>query len=170
MMIASLNLTTALCLLTIPSTVAFVTKSSFSSNPSNTVVINHRHDISLNALPPLIIGPMLRKMKEEKAKKQAPMATEADMRGQAPGLRVGASTWRWPPVWPYDQNFFTPKEDIPKAPAGPNPMAQMMTGAPMPPTPQVVEVPKLDPVEYWQVEKGDVKTEMDEDAAAKLTR
>ena len=99
-----------------------------------------------------------------------PMATEADMRGQAPGMRVGASTWRWPPVWPYDQTFFTPKEDIPKAPAGQNSMTQMMTGAPMPPTPQLIEVKKLDPVEYWQVENADIKTEMDEDAAAKLTR
>lgn len=97
------------------------------------------------------------------------MATEEDGRGQAPGLRVGASTWKWPPVWPYDQNFFTPTEDIPETPAGPNPMAQMMTGAPMPPTPQVVEAEKLDPVRYWQEEKGDVKTEMDQEAADKLT-
>lgn len=39
----------------------------------------------------------------------------------------------------------------------------------MPPTPQVIEVEKLDPVQYWQMEKGDVKTEMDEDSAEKLT-
>jgi len=109
-------------------------------------------------------------MKEEKAKKRAPMATEEDLRGQAPGLRVGASTWKWPPIWPYDQDFFTPKDDIPKAPVGPNPMSQMMTGAPMPPTPPVVEVEKLDPVQYWQVENVDVKTEMDEDSTEALMR
>merc|ERR1719343_541582 len=160
---------TALFLMTAQITMAFVTQSLKASKPSNTKVISRHHGTSLNALPPLIIGPMLRKMKEEKAKKRAPMATEADMRGQAPGMRVGASTWKWPPVWPYDQTFFTPKEDIPKAPAGQNPMAQMMTGAPMPPQPQVIEVEKLDPVQYWQVEKADMKTEMDEDAAAKLT-
>jgi len=131
-------------------------------------MINRIGDTSLNAVPPLIIGPFLRKMKEEKAKKRAPMATEADLRGQAPGLRVGASTWKWPPVWPYDQDFFTPKEDIPKTPAGQNPMSQMMTGAPVPPSPQLIEVEKLDPVQYWQVEKADVKTEMDDDAADKL--
>jgi len=169
-MIVYSKVITALFLITTPTTVAFVTKPSSASRPSNTEVVDRHYDTSLNALPPLIIGPMLRKMKEEKAKKRAPMATEADMRGEAPGLRVGASTWKWPPVWPYDQDFFTPKEDIPNVPKGQNPMAQMMTGAPMPPTPQLVEVEKLDPVEYWQVEKGDVKTEMDEDAANQMTR
>mmetsp|Transcript_471 Transcript_471/g.1053 ORF Transcript_471/g.1053 Transcript_471/m.1053 type:complete len:650 (-) Transcript_471:1504-3453(-) len=168
-MIVAPKVTTALFVMTIPSSVAFVTRSSLSSNPSNTLVTDRHRDTSLNSLPPLIIGPMLRKMKEEKAKKRAPMATEADLKGQAPGLRVGASTWKWPPVWPYDQNFFTPKDDIPKTPSGPNPMAQMMTGgAPMPPQPQVVEVEKLDPVQYWQVEQADVRTEMDEDAVEKL--
>ena len=110
-------------------------------------------------------------MKEEKAKKKAPMATEEDAKGQAPGLRVGGSTWKWPPVWPYDQDFFTPNEDIPQAPAGANPMAQMMSGgAPMPPTPEIIEIEKLDPVQYWQVEKADVRTDMDEEAADELTR
>jgi len=118
----------------------------------------------------MIIGPMIKKMKEEKAKKKAPMATEEDAKGQAPGLRVGGSTWKWPPVWPYDQKFFTPNEDIPQAPAGGNQMAQMMGGAPTPPTPQVIVVDKLDPVQYWQVEKADVKTEMDEEAANELMR
>jgi hypothetical protein len=33
-----------------------------------------------------------------------------------------------------------------------------------------VEVEKLDPIQYWQVEKADVKTEMDADAVERLTR
>jgi len=170
----SSKVTTALLVtaMAAPTTVAFVTKSSSASNLSNNNVmnnINRQSDMSLNAMPPLIIGPWLRKMKEEKAKKRAPMATEEDLKGEAPGLRVGASTWKWPPVWPYDQDFFTPKDDIPKAAAGPNPMAQMMSGAPTPPTPQIIEVDKLDPVQYWQVEKADVRTEMDEDSVEKLT-
>lgn len=176
-MIMSSKVTTALLLMAAaaaaPTTVAFVTKSSsaVSNLSNNNVMINNRQsDMSLNAMPPLIIGPWLRKMKEEKAKKRAPMATEQDLKGEAPGLRVGASTWKWPPVWPYDQDFFTPKEDIPKTPAGPNPMAQMMSGAPMPPTPQLIEVEKLDAVQYWQVEKADVRTEMDEDSVERLTR
>lgn len=163
----SSKILTAALLVAAPTADAFVTRSSASNN----VMITRDSDTSLNAMPPLIIGPMLKKMKEEKLKKQAPMATEQDMRGEAPGLRVGASTWKWPPVWPYDQTFFTPKDDIPKGTPGANPMAQMMTnGAPVPPQPQIVEVEKLDPIKYWQEEKGDVKTEMDEDAAAKLQR
>lgn len=155
----------------VPSTtVAFVTKSPSSINAPNHVAINRQADTSLNALPPLIIGPMLKKMKEEKAKKNAPMATESDSKGQAPGLRVGGSTWKWPPVWPYDQNFFTPPEDIPKGGPQGNPMAQMMTGGPAPPTPQLIEVEKLDVVQYWQVEQAGVRTEMDEEAAERLTK
>jgi len=162
---------TAFLLMAAPSTtVAFLTKSSSSVNAPNHVAVNRQADTSLNALPPLIIGPMLKKMKEEKAKKNAPMATESDSKGQAPGLRVGGSTWKWPPVWPYDQNFFTPPEDIPKGGPQGNPMAQMMTGGPAPPTPQLIEVEKLDVVQYWQVEQAGVKTEMDEEAAERLTK
>eukprot|EP00531_Pseudo-nitzschia_arenysensis_P014231 CAMPEP_0116147504 /NCGR_PEP_ID=MMETSP0329-20121206/17788_1 /TAXON_ID=697910 /ORGANISM="Pseudo-nitzschia arenysensis, Strain B593" /LENGTH=646 /DNA_ID=CAMNT_0003643433 /DNA_START=38 /DNA_END=1978 /DNA_ORIENTATION=+ len=165
MKFSSKVLTTAL-LVAAPTADAFVTRSS---SASNNVMINRDSDTSLHAMPPLIIGPMLKKMREEKMKKQQPMATEEEMKGEAPGLRVGGSTWKWPPVWPYDQTFFTPKDDIPKGTPGANPMAQMMTnGAPVPPQPEVVEVEKLDPIKYWQEEKGDVKTEMDEDAAAKL--
>jgi len=169
-MVISSKVMTALMLMAAPTTIAFVTKSSSASKPSNNVMINRHGDTSLNAIPPFLIGPMLRKMKEEKAKKRAPMASEEDLRGQAPGLRVGASTWKWPAVWPYDQNFFTPKEDIPKAPGGPNPMAAMMTGGSTPPAPQLIEVEKLDPVQYWQVENANVKTDMDDDAADALMR
>jgi len=169
-MIISPKVVTALLLIAAPTSLAFVTKSSSATKLSKDVMIERRSDTSLNAMPPLIIGPALRKMREEKAKKLAPMATEDDLKNEAPGLRVGASTWKWPPVWPYDQTFFSPKDDIPKGPAGPNPMAQMMTGGPAAPAPQVVEVEKLDTVEYWQVENADVKTEMDEDAVVKLKR
>ncbi len=147
------------------STDAFVTKSSSASQ------VVRQSETSLNAMPPLIIGPMLKKMREEKMKKQQPMATEAEIRAEAPGLRVGDSTWKWPPVWPYDNNFFQPKDDIPKSNPVANPMADIMSGgAPTPPQPQMIEVEKLDPVQYWQVEMADVKTEMDEDAVERLTR
>mmetsp|Transcript_9776 Transcript_9776/g.20720 ORF Transcript_9776/g.20720 Transcript_9776/m.20720 type:complete len:661 (+) Transcript_9776:134-2116(+) len=174
MMVSSKVITAFLLMAAAPSTtIAFVTKSSSSSSSSNVLITNNRRqssDVSLNALPPLIIGPMIKKMKDEKAKKKAPMASEEDFFGQAPGLRVGGSTWKWPGVWPYDQNFFTPNEDIPKAAPGANPMAQMMSGgAPMPPQPQYIEVEKLDPVQYWQVENADLKTEMDEEAADQLS-
>lgn len=160
------------------STTAFVTKSSSSSsspssNPSNPSNRIRQDDVvKLNALPLLIIGPMIKKMKEEKAKKNAPMVTNEDMKGQAPGLRVGTSTWKWPPVWPYDQTFFTPKEDVPKPDNNQqNMMAGMLTGMPENSIPESVEAPKiekLDPVQYWQVEKANVTTEMDEEAIEQL--
>merc|ERR1711976_98736 len=59
-----------------------------------------------------IIGPMIRKMREEQAKKKMPMASDEEREGEAPGLRVGTGAWRWPPVWPYSEAEFTPKEDI----------------------------------------------------------
>lgn len=164
-MIFSSKLLSAFLVVAASTTDAFVTKSSSASQAVR------QSETSLNAMPPLIIGPMLKKMREEKLKKQQPMATEAEIKAEAPGLRVGDSTWKWPPVWPYDRNFFLPKDDIPKANPAANPMADMMAGgAPTPPQPQMIEVEKLDPIEYWQVEMADVKTEMDEDAAERLTR
>jgi len=131
-------------------------------------------DMSLNVLPPMIIGPMIKKMREEKAKKNAPMVSEDDTKGQAPGLRVGGNTWKWPPIWPYDQTFFTPTEDIPKQEnAQANPMSGMLSGMPenpIPAEPEAPEIELLDPVKYWQVEKADVKTDTDEEAVEKLKR
>jgi len=130
--------------------------------------------MSLNVLPPMIIGPMIKKMREEKAKKNAPMVSEDDTKGQAPGLRVGGNTWKWPPIWPYDQTFFTPTEDIPKQEnAQANPMSGMLSGMPenpIPAEPEAPEIELLDPVKYWQVEKADVKTDTDEEAVEKLKR
>jgi len=117
---------------------------------------------------------MIKKMREEKAKKNAPMVSEDDTKGQAPGLRVGGNTWKWPPIWPYDQTFFTPTEDIPKQEnAQANPMSGMLSGMPenpIPAEPEAPEIELLDPVKYWQVEKADVKTDTDEEAVEKLKR
>lgn len=144
---------------------AFVTKSS-STSASTT---------SLNAMPPMIIGPMLKKMREEKEKSKMPMATEGEMKGQAPGLRVGGSAWKWPPVWPYDQDFFTPIEDIakPDPAAQLNSMAGMMSGTPAIPKPDEIEIKEqetLDAIKYWKDEKGEIKTELDEEAVEKLKK
>lgn len=63
----------------------------------------------LNALaPPMIIGPMIKKMREENAKKNMPMADAEESAREAPGLKVGADVWKWPPVWPYEDTFFQP--------------------------------------------------------------
>jgi len=161
-------MTAVFSMLALSTTHAFVAKSS--SKSSNVI---RPGDMSLNVLPPMIIGPVLKKMKEEKAKKNAPMVTEEEAKEQAPGLRVGSGIWKWPPVWPYDQNFFTPNEDIPSPQNSlANPMMGMISGMPQDAelTPKVAEIEKLDPVQYWQVDKADVKTEMDEEAADQLKR
>lgn len=130
---------------------------------------------SLNAMPPMIIGPMLRKMREDKEKKNPPMISEEEQKGQAPGLRVGGSAWKWPPVWPYDQDFFTPIEDIqkPNPSASLNGMAGMLSGVPQVPTTTEAaseEIETLDVLKYWTEEKADVKTELDALAVEKLKR
>mmetsp|Transcript_91317 Transcript_91317/g.262948 ORF Transcript_91317/g.262948 Transcript_91317/m.262948 type:complete len:650 (+) Transcript_91317:174-2123(+) len=147
---------------------AFVTSKSTISNGAS------RTTTELQAMPPMIIGPMIRKMREEKQKQKMPMASENEMKGQAPGLRVGGSAWKWPPVWPYDQTFFTPPEDLKK----PDPTAQlsgmagMLSGvAQLPTTPDesdVKEEDKLNIVQYWKEDKADVRTNLDEEAVEKL--
>lgn len=134
-----------------------------------------RKESALNALPPMIIGPMLKKMREDQAKKKQPMVEADEARGQAPGIRVGGSAWKWPPIWPYADDFFTPTEDLP-TPSDPTKslqnMAGMMNGAPQLPKIEEVEekdIEKLDVAKYWGQEKGDVRTELDEEAVEKLT-
>ena len=85
-------------------------------------------DSALHAfLPPtLIIGPMIRRMREEQEKKNMPMASADESKNEAPGLRVGANAWKWPPVWPYDSNFFKRKSEM-KARNAAAPMS-MLTG------------------------------------------
>lgn len=71
-----------------------------------------------------IIGGAIRKMRENDAKKKMPMALPEESENEAPGLRVGARAWKWPPVYPYDRELFrrSDEEEIP-----PNPLA-MATG------------------------------------------
>jgi len=131
----------------IPSTLAFVSKSSYhsSSNAPRT------KDVSLQSLPTMIIGPMIKKMRENQAKKRMPMIDAKDAQGQAPGLRVGGNAWKWPPIWPYDQDFFTPNEDIttPNPTAQMNPMGMLTGGIPQQPTEVQSDekIDKLDPVQ-----------------------
>ena len=53
-----------------------------------------------------IIGPLIRKMRGDEQAKNMPMSSLDEARLEAPGLRVGKDAWKWPPVWPYDSNFF----------------------------------------------------------------
>ena len=115
---------------------------------------------------------MIKRMREEQEKKKMPMASEQERAYEAPGLRVGSSAWKWPPVWPYDQSFFVPKEDLISqgAPdlAG---MAGMMNGLPqVSESVEVKDKKTFDVIQYWNEEKGNVPTELDPEAIARLKK
>ena len=124
------------------------------------------------ASPTLIIGPMIRRMREDQEKKKMPMASEQERAYEAPGLRVGTGSWKWPPVWPYDRTFFVRKDEL--APQGNLDFASvagMLSGAPqIPVADEVSDEEKFDFYKYWNEEKVNVSTEIDPAAAAALTK
>lgn len=142
---------------------------------------SRQHAVSktqLQAMPPMIISGAIKKYKAEQEKKKMPMATKEEASEEAPGLRVGSSVWKWPPVWPYDREFFMPPEDIPKKQPNMNEMASMMSGiqqtpeqiAAAAPSVEEQEEAKLDVVKFWSEEKGDARTNMDEEAIEQLKK
>jgi SAM-dependent methyltransferase len=158
--------------------VLFCASCSLAFVPKSTSQAIRHRNTALESLPTMIIGPMIKKMRENQAKKKMPMVDDSEARGQAPGLRVGGNAWKWPPIWPYDQNFFTPNEDIkiPNAPSQMNPMQGMLMGGMQAPNPEIVEpgegttVETLNEVQYWSVENANTKTDLDEESATRLTR
>jgi hypothetical protein len=130
-------------------------------------------DTSLYAVPPTyIIGPMIRKMREEREKKKMPMAAPDEAALEAPGLRVGKNAWKWPPVWPYDATSFVPKnEEVPPPKPDLAAVASMVSGDPQMPIPAPVpQVTKLDPIKYWGEDRAEVLTELSEGAIANLKK
>lgn len=99
-----------------------------------------------------------------------PMASDQERAYEAPGLRVGSSAWKWPPVWPYDRSFFVPKEDlITQGAPDLASMAGMMNGVPQIPTVgEAKEVSTFDVISYWNEELANVATELDPEAAENL--
>jgi len=146
---------------------AFLTIAATSCNGFSPMVnIAAQRAVTPSSTELFIIGPFIKKMRAEQAKKNMPMASEEERDGEAPGLRVGTNAWKWPPIWPYATDEFIPTEDI--ASNAPN-MATMMSGSMgQPPTPEDIakkEEEKLDIMEYWGEEKGTVKTEISDDSA-----
>lgn len=135
--------------------------------------VARKYDTSISAVAPtLIIGPMIRKMREEKEKKKMPMAGADESASEAPGLRVGKNAWKWPPVWPYDETSFVPKVDeVPPTAPDLASVANMVTGTTSaPPAVAMSEKDKLDPLKYWGEEKAGVDTELSPGAAANLRK
>lgn len=143
--------------------------ASSSSTPTTST------STSLDALPPLIIGPMIRRMRENADAKNAPMAGADEAKSEAPGLRVGASAWKWPPVWPYDRNFFKRTAEMVEDKNSNNPLANpmsMMSGAlpgGMPGAGDNSTAPAVFESLKWWGENEEVKTELDERVAERIT-
>mmetsp|Transcript_2795 Transcript_2795/g.4290 ORF Transcript_2795/g.4290 Transcript_2795/m.4290 type:complete len:641 (-) Transcript_2795:122-2044(-) len=125
---------------------------------------------SLQAVaPPLIIGPMIRKMREDQAKKKMPMASDEETFAEAPGLRVGTGAWKWPPVWPYDDSMFKRKEEVEKQNSMTPMQSMLASGAMANPEAPTDGKDEFDPLKYWGSDKAGVDTELNAETASKLT-
>ena len=113
-----------------------------------------------------------------------PMAAPDEARGEAPGLRVGEGAWKWPPVWPYDANFFKRKVELENSKDKNNPLSNpmsMMTGAGAVgmmngigkegdnSTSATSGGVEFDSIGYWK-ENENVRTELDPRVAEKITK
>lgn len=123
---------------------------------------------ALPALPPLIIGPMIRRMREEKEKAKMPLASADESKNEAPGLRVGENAWKWPPVWPYDRNFFKRKSELEAQKSASSPL-NMMTGQMPTPNGDGADASTFDSLGYWE-KISDVRTDLDERVAEKIKK
>ena len=142
--------------------------------PSN-IVVHRRATTALPAAPILIISGFLKKRQEEERKKNMPMADAEQLSREAPGLRVGTDTWRWPAVWPYEDSLFRPTAAEPPVTATQNidNLASMISGVAQASAGTVEDQEEdqqttFDPLEYWNSEEGNKKTELDPEAVAKL--
>jgi hypothetical protein len=141
----------------------------------DTFMPKRQGQVALHMTPPtMIISPMIKKWREDRAKKNMPMASEQELAQEAPGLKVGVNAWKWPPVWPYDDDFFNRVGDETVDPAAANNMASMMGSMPGSAAPMLPEAPtpgkELDSVAYWSVEKAEVLTAIDEGAATSIRK
>eukprot|EP00985_Skeletonema_marinoi_P011006 scaffold5183_cov116-Skeletonema_marinoi.AAC.5 len=108
-------------------------------------------------------------MREEKEAKNMPMANPDEAKVEAPGLRVGANAWKWPPVWPYDSNFFKRKSEM-TGKDNANPMMNMMNPMEALEKKDVADVDEnlFDSLKWWE-ENKEVTTDLDERVVAKIS-
>jgi len=143
-------------------------KNNLNNNPQT---VTSSSTTSLHALPPLIIGPMIKKMRDEQQKANMPLANADEAKNEAPGLRVGEKAWKWPPVWPYDKNFFKRASELDAAKMAASPLSMMTGGGGMPSMDANGETAMdgsvFDSLGYWE-KMRDVKTDLDERVAEKI--
>lgn len=173
------------------------TTNHHSTHGVSTTTTTSSTSLSAVTMPPLIIGPMIKKMREENAKKKMPMADPTEAANEAPGLRVGQNAWKWPPLWPYDASFFVTSKsyDESQKKKQMDQMTSALTGiAQVPTTTTTTETSSngsvspstdgttsttavadgddaaatWDPLKYWGQDQAQVTTDMDPDAVEKL--
>lgn len=146
--------------------------NGFSPTSTKNSILMRRQSLStLHALPPMIISPIIKKMREENAKKNLPMVDAEEARKEAPGLKVGKEVWKWPAVWPYDEITFKPVATLesPTSAENLNQIASAISGvATVPTVPDESLAPKFDPLAYWGVDQSTTETNMDVEAIEKL--
>ena len=124
--------------------------------------------------------------------KNMPMSSLDEARLEAPGLRVGKDAWKWPPVWPYDSNFFKRDSELmaeKEAKKDMNPMSALMGGGAAEALKGGMESAveangvkssveeessgdggiTFDSLKYWN-DNENVKTELDERVVEKITK
>jgi len=163
---------------------------AFTINPSPPVLLGDGRSTTSNKngrqtqTRLYIIGPMIRKMRQEEAKKNQPMATNEELAAEAPGLKIGSGVWKWPPVWPYAPDFFQSLKDetnqeersrntvLMSTLGGAGGVAgglDVLTGEVNSTASNEIDAEALNVMKYWSEEKADVLTELSEEASAQLT-
>jgi SAM-dependent methyltransferase len=137
--------------------------------------IGHGRSSSLHAMvPPMIIGPMIKKMREKNKKKETtPLINPTEAADEAPGLRVGKGAWKWPAVWPYDRDFFLPaaEADAKARKQNLDNVASMISGVATGPASseeKESDADRFDPMKYWGVEQASSGRLLDDEAIEKL--
>mmetsp|Transcript_25413 Transcript_25413/g.50694 ORF Transcript_25413/g.50694 Transcript_25413/m.50694 type:complete len:611 (+) Transcript_25413:169-2001(+) len=111
-----------------------------------------------------IIGGAIRKMRAEQEKKKMPMASPEDAAQEAPGLRVGPQAWKWPPVWPYDDELFRRPDEEEAVPSALEVATQSVKEDDQE---ERIEKSKEDSILFW---KSEPETIITDDCAANLAK
>jgi len=136
------------------------------SKTATTSAVSSETSLHAFAPPTLIIGPMIRRMREEQEKKKMPMASADESKNEAPGLRVGANAWKWPPVWPYDANFFKRKSEM-NARNAAAPMSLLTGQMPTASGENATDSNVFNSMKFWE-ERSNITTDLDERVVMKI--
>ena len=156
---------TSVLLCFVPETDAFTSPVLYPGKVAGTQTEGKGLHMAVPSVPPMIIGPMIKRMRENQQKKNGPMVLDEEQDGEAPGLRVGNTAWKWPPIWPYDDKMFMPPEDV-AAPQRQDMTTMLKGSGPAP----VEEKEPMKALDYWGIDKAETLTELDSEAVENLQK